>query len=467
LQHDPVLLFVVNNTPLNVVVLAAGKGTRMHSRRPKVLHPLAGRPLLDHVLSKAGDLSADRIVVIYGHGGDAVPSAFPGSGVKFVLQEPQLGTGHAVQQALPHLLPGGRTLVLYGDVPLTRNETLKQLVAESMGLALLTATLDDPAGYGRIVRNRSGAIVRIVEEKDASTKEKQLREINTGILCADTGKLGAWLPRLQNRNAQKEYYLTDIVALAIASGTRVQSSQPADNWEILGVNSKDQLAWLERVHQLEQARQLMKQGVTLADPWRFDLRGELSCGQDVSIDVNCVFEGNVRLGDGVKVGMGCVLRNVEAGSETEFAPYSHVDGAVIGNHCRVGPYARVRPATRMADHVHVGNFVETKATELGNGSKANHLTYLGDTTVGRNVNIGAGTITCNYDGANKFRTVIEDDAFIGSDSQLVAPVTVGRGATIGAGSTITRDAPADQLTISRARQVSVPGWKRPVKKQKT
>lgn len=456
----------MKTTPLNVVVLAAGKGTRMHSRLPKVLHPLAGLPLLGHVLSKTSELRADRVVVIYGHGGDAVPSAFAGSDVKFVLQEPQLGTGHAVRQALPHLLPGGITLVLYGDVPLTRVHTLQQLVASSKGLTLLTATLDDPAGYGRIVRNKAGAIVRIVEEADASAKEKQIREINTGILCAPTAKLGEWLPRLENRNAQKEYYLTDIVALAIESGVRIRAGQPADNWEILGVNSKDQLAWLERVHQLETARQLMKDGVTLADPWRFDVRGELACGRDVFIDVNCVFEGNVKLGDGVKVGAGCVLRNVEVGNDTEFLPYTHADGVVVGNHCRVGPYARMRPGTRLADHVHVGNFVETKATEIGDGSKANHLTYLGDTTVGRRVNIGAGTIVCNYDGANKFRTVIEDGAFIGSDSQLVAPVTIGRGATIGAGSTITRDAPADELTISRVRQTSVPGWKRPVKKEK-
>ena len=456
----------MNNAPLNVVVLAAGKGTRMHSRLPKVMHPLAGVPLLGHVLSKARELRADRIVVVYGFGGDAVPSAFAGTDVKFVLQEPQLGTGHAVQRALAHLLPGGNTLVLYGDVPLTRVDTLKQLVAGSRGLALLTAALDDPAGYGRIVRNKAGAIVRIVEEKDASAKEKQIREINTGILCAPTAKFGEWLPRLQNHNAQKEYYLTDIVALAIESGTPVSACQPADNWEILGVNNRDQLASLERVYQLERARQMMKEGVTLADPWRFDVRGELACGRDVFIDVNCIFEGTVKLGDGVKVGAGCVLRNVEVGTDTEFLPYTHADGVIAGNHCRVGPYARMRPGTRLADHVHVGNFVETKATEIGDGSKANHLTYLGDTTVGRKVNIGAGTIVCNYDGANKFRTVIEDDAFIGSDSQLVAPVTVGRGATIGAGSTITRDAPANELTVSRSRQTSVPGWKRPLKKEK-
>ena len=454
----------MKKTPLNIIVLAAGKGTRMHSRLPKVMHALAGVPLLGHVLSTTRQLQASRVVVVYGFGGDSVPSAFSGTDVMFVLQEPQLGTGHAVQQALPHLLPGGNTLVLYGDVPLTRVDTLKQVVAGSQGLTLLTTTLEDPAGYGRIVRNKTGAIVRIVEDKDASAKEKQIREINTGILCAPTARLDEWLPRLQNHNAQKEYYLTDIVAQAIASGTRVSACQPAENWEILGVNSKDQLATLERVYQLERARQMMKQGVTLADPWRFDVRGELACGRDVFIDVNCIFEGTVKLGDGVKVGAGCVLRNVDASEDTEFAPYSHVDGAVIGSRCRVGPYARLRPGSRLADEAHVGNFVEIKATEIGAGSKANHLTYLGDTTVGRNVNIGAGTITCNYDGANKMRTVIEDDAFIGSDSQLVAPVTVGRGATIGAGSTITRDAPANQLTVSRSRQTSVPGWKRPVKK---
>jgi bifunctional UDP-N-acetylglucosamine pyrophosphorylase/glucosamine-1-phosphate N-acetyltransferase len=457
----------VKTSPLNIVILAAGKGTRMHSRLPKVLHPLAGRPLLGHVLALARRLEADRCIVVYGHGGDAVPAAFADSGAVFVLQEPQLGTGHAVQQALPHLLPGGSTLVLYGDVPLTRAETLEKFLAlPADRLAILTATLDDPAGYGRIVRGRDGKVAGIVEEKDATAKQKSIREINTGILRAPTDRLAKWLPRLRNANAQKEYYLTDLVGLAIASGTGVETLQPAQEWEILGINSKDQLARLERVHQLEQAVRLMKAGATIADPWRFDLRGDLQCGQDVFIDVNCVFEGAVKLGDGVRVGAGCVLRNVAAGAGTEFAPYSHVDGTVVGADCRIGPYARLRPGTTLADRVHVGNFVEAKATELGEGSKANHLTYLGDTTVGRNVNIGAGTITCNYDGANKSRTVIEDDAFIGSDTQLVAPVRVGRGATIGAGSTITADAPPGELTISRARQATIPGWKRPVKKPK-
>jgi len=454
----------VKNAPLNVVVLAAGKGTRMYSRLPKVLHALGGRPLLAHVLDRARALHADRTIVIYGHGGDAVPAVFADPALKFVLQEPQLGTGHAVQQALPHLLSGGITLILYGDVPLIRHETLARLASNPVGLRLLTAQLDDPTGYGRIVRDADGTIARIVEEKDAGAKIKQIREVSTGILIAPTARLGEWLARLTNRNAQKEYYLTDIVSLAIASKTPVSAMHPAEAWEIFGVNSKEQLAYLERVYQLECARELMRKGVTLADPWRFDLRGELVCGHDVFIDGNCIFEGKVSLADDVKVGAGCVLKDAEIGAGTVIAPYSHLDGVVAGKHCRLGPFARLRPGTQLADEVHVGNFVEIKATELGHKSKANHLTYLGDSTIGRNVNIGAGTITCNYDGANKHRTVIEDDVFVGSDTQLVAPVTVGHGTTIGAGSTITRNTPPGELTLSRPEQVSVPGWKRPVKK---
>jgi bifunctional UDP-N-acetylglucosamine pyrophosphorylase / glucosamine-1-phosphate N-acetyltransferase len=457
----------LKTSPLNIVILAAGKGTRMQSRLPKVLHPLAGRPLLAHVLAKARALKADRCIVVYGHGGEAVPAAFADSGATFVLQEPQLGTGHALQQALPHLLPGGHTLVLYGDVPLTGTDTLARLIAEPGDrLSMLTVLLDDPTGYGRVVRKKNGTIVRVVEEKDASTSEKRIREVNTGVMHAPSARLAAWLPQLRNANAQKEYYLTDAIALAIASGVRVDAIQPTHDWEVLGVNSKDQLAHLERIFQLDEARRLMRAGVTIADPWRFDLRGELACGEDVFIDVNCIFEGTVKLADGVRVGAGCVLKNVEAGPGTEFAPYCHLDGADIGAGCRIGPYARLRPGTELADEVHIGNFVETKATIVGRGSKANHLAYLGDTTMGSGVNIGAGTIVCNYDGANKFRTVIEDNAFIGSDTQLVAPVTVGRGATIGAGSTITADAPAGELTLSRARQTTIAGWLRPVKKPK-
>ncbi len=435
----------------------------MHSARPKVLHAIGGKPMLGHVLDRAAALQSDRTVVVYGYGGQAVPAAFTDAAVEFVPQEPQLGTGHAVQQALPHLLSGGTTLVLYGDVPLTHNSTLENLLSRP-GLRLLTAQLPEPAGYGRIVRDEADRIVRIVEEKDATAHEKRISEINTGILCAPTDLLRNWLSKLTNRNAQKEYYLTDIVPLAIDSKVDVTSAQPSNDWEILGVNSKDQLAYLERVYQLQQARDLMARGVTLADPWRFDLRGQLDCGADVFIDVNCVFEGKVRLAGNVKVGAGCVLRNVDIGEGSEIAPYSHLDGAVAGANCRIGPYARLRPGTRLANAVHIGNFVETKAAEVGDGSKANHLSYIGDTTIGSRVNIGAGTITCNYDGANKHRTVIEDDAFIGSDTQLVAPVTIGRGATIGAGSTITKDAPPDSLTLSRARQISIPGWKRPAKK---
>jgi bifunctional UDP-N-acetylglucosamine pyrophosphorylase / glucosamine-1-phosphate N-acetyltransferase len=453
----------VKKAPLSVVILAAGKGTRMHSRLPKVLHAIGGKPMLGHVLERATALRSDCTIVVYGYGGKAVLSAFGNAAVEFVRQEPQLGTGHAVQQALPYLQAGGTTLVLYGDVPLTRDATLENLISKP-GLRLLTATLDDPAGYGRIVRDKTGRIVRIVEEKDASAREKSIREINTGILCAPTDMLHQWLSKLTNRNAQKEYYLTDVVPLAIASKTEVTSAQPSDDWEILGVNSKEQLAYLERVHQLQNARNLMARGATLADPWRFDLRGELDCGSDVFIDVNCIFEGKVRLADEVKIGAGCVLRNAEIGAGSEIAPYSHLDGAIVGAKCRIGPYARLRPGTRLDDEVHIGNFVETKETKIGSKSKANHLSYLGDTTIGSGVNIGAGTIVCNYDGVNKHRTVIGDDAFIGSDTQLVAPVTIGRGATIGAGSTITKDAPADELTLSRAKQMSVPGWKRPVRK---
>src|SRR5690606_8201775 len=349
--------------------------------------PLAGRPLLAHVLSKALALQAERSIVIYGHGGEAVREAFAGSPAVFVLQEPQLGTGHALQQALPHLLPDGRTLVLYGDVPLTRTETLRQLLEAGGPLALLTAVVDDPTGYGRIVRNRAGGIVRIVEERDASAAPKPSREMTTGILCAATDKLRQWLPKLTNRNAQREYYLTDIVELALKSGARVTTAQPGREWEILGVNSREQLARLERIHQFEIARELMQNGVSLADPWRLDVRGELICEPDVFVDVNCIFEGRVKLASGARIGVGCVLRDTFVGQDSHIAPYSHLDGAIVGRDCRVGPYARLRPGTELADEVHVGNFVETKATTIGTGSKANHLTYLGDTEVGRNVNI--------------------------------------------------------------------------------
>ncbi len=451
---------------MNIVILAAGKGTRMHSDLPKVLHTLAGRPLLAHVIERARALSPQRIIVIYGHGGDAVPRALAGDDLVWALQSPQRGTGHAVMQALPHLIDAVPTLVLYGDVPLTAPATLEQLVgpAASGALGLLTVELDDPSGYGRIVREE-GRVTKIVEHKDADEATRAIREVNTGIIAAPTPALRRWLAGLSDHNAQREYYLTDIVAAAVAEGLAVQTAQPAHEWETLGVNSRSQLAQLERIYQRQQAEALMEAGVALADPARIDIRGSLQCGRDVFIDVGCVFEGQVKLGSGVTIGPNCVLRDTVIDNGAQVLAFSHLDSAVVGASARVGPYARLRPGTELGEASHVGNFVEMKATRLGPGSKANHLAYVGDAEVGARVNIGAGTITCNYDGVNKHRTIIEDDAFIGSDTQLVAPVRVGRGATLGAGTTLTRDAPADRLTVSRARQTSIEGWTRPVRKK--
>jgi bifunctional UDP-N-acetylglucosamine pyrophosphorylase/glucosamine-1-phosphate N-acetyltransferase len=452
---------------VNIVILAAGPGKRMHSSTPKVLHRLAGRAMLTHVFDAAKQLSPKVICVVYGHGGERVRQAVNENGVVWVMQEPQLGTGHAVMQAAPHLDERWPTLVLYGDVPLIRAETLKQLVeATGKGLGLLSATLDRPTGYGRILRNGK-KVVGIVEEKDANAQQRALREINTGIVVAPTKKLKSWLAKLQNHNAQKEYYLTDIVALAAKERVSVTAIQAGAAWETLGVNSRAELAELERIYQRKLAAALLEQGVALADPSRCDVRGSLACGRDVAVDVNCVFEGEVKLGDGVSVGANCVLKDVTVGAGTRVEPFCHLEDADIGADCRIGPYARIRPGTRtrLAEGVHIGNFVEVKASSIGAGSKANHLTYIGDSEVGRNVNVGAGTIVCNYDGANKHRTVIEDDVFIGSDTQLVAPVRVGRGATLGAGTTLTQDAPAGELTLSRVKQVSIPGWERPVKKK--
>jgi bifunctional UDP-N-acetylglucosamine pyrophosphorylase / glucosamine-1-phosphate N-acetyltransferase len=407
-------------------------------------------------------VSPRRIVVVDGHGGDRVREALGAPDVHFVRQDPQLGTGHAVQQATPHL-SAATTLVLYADVPLIDPATLRRLVSTGNPLALLTIEADDPAGYGRIVRDKAGRVARIVEEKDASAHEKRIREISTGLIAASTEKLKRWLGRIGNDNAQREYYLTDIVGLAVEEHASVATVAPGAYFEVLGVNSKPQLARLERILQWEQAQALMAQGVTLADPARIDIRGTLTCGRDVFIDVGCVFEGSVVLGDRVSIGANCVVRHAHVGPDSTVLPYTHIDDAIAGEGCRIGPYARLRPGTRLGNRVHVGNFVEVKATTVGDGSKANHLAYVGDASIGRNVNVGAGTITCNYDGANKLRTVIEDDVFIGSDSQLVAPVTLGRGSTIGAGSTITRDTPPDALTLSRSKQLTVPGWKRPRK----
>ena len=451
---------------MEVIILAAGQGKRMRSALPKVLQPLAGRPLLAHVLSAARALESRRICVVYGHGGEVVRQALDAPDLAWALQEPQLGTGHAVQQALPHLSDGEMALVLYGDVPLIGVPTLQRLrqAAGSERLALLTVELPDPTGYGRIMRDEAGRVRRIVEEKDASAEERRVREVNTGILVAPVARLRAWLGRVGNANAQGEYYLTDIIGMAVEAGLEVVTVQPDSVAETLGVNSKSQLAELERLHQRIIAQNLMDSGVTLIDPARLDVRGELVCGRDVEIDVNCVFEGRVELGDGVRIGANSVLRDARLGAGTRVAPFSHIEDTEMGASCVIGPYARTRPGTVLADDVHLGNFVEVKNSRIAAHSKANHLAYVGDAQVGERVNIGAGTITCNYDGANKHLTVIEDDVFIGSDTQLVAPVRVGRGATLGAGTTLTRDAPPEKLTVSRARQATVPGWKRPFKK---
>ena len=451
---------------MNVVILAAGLGKRMSSDLPKVLHPLAGRPLLAHVIDAARALAPARVCIVYGHGGERVREAIAEESLAWVRQEPQLGTGHALQQALPALSENAHVLVLYGDVPLTRPQTLARLRDAAVdGVSLLTVEVGDPTGYGRIVRE-GGLVKRIVEEKDATPSERAIREINSGIMVLPTRHVARWLASLRSNNAQREYYLTDVIALAVKEGCAVHAVQPSEVWETLGVNSKRELAELERVYQYNRALQLLDEGVRLADPARVDVRGRLDCGRDVAIDVNCVIEGEVALGDRVSIGANCVLRNVRIDADTRIEPFCHLEDSEIGARCRVGPYARFRPGVRIAESVHIGNFVEVKASAIGTGSKANHLSYIGDTEIGRNVNVGAGTITCNYDGANKHRTIIEDDVFIGSDTQLVAPVRVGRGATLGAGTTLVLDAPPAQLTLSRAKQVSIPHWQRPAKKKK-
>jgi len=454
---------------MNVIILAAGLGKRMQSALPKVLHPLAGKPLLSHVVDTARALSPSRLCVVYGHGGDAVPSLLAAPDLAFALQEPQLGTGHAVMQGLPHLDDAVPTLILYGDVPLTRATTLQRLlkIAGNDKLGILTIDMADPSGYGRIVRE-NGKIVRIVEQKDANAAENAISEINTGIMVVPTPQLRRWLATLSNQNAQGEYYLTDIVARAVADGVPVVAAHPDTLAETLGVNSKTQLAELERLHQRTLAQALLEQGVTLLDPSRIDIRGTLRCGRDVSIDIGCVFEGTVELADGVVIGAHCVIKNARIGAAAQIKPFCHIDDATVGAAGQIGPYARLRPGTVLAEDVHIGNFVEVKNSTIAAHSKANHLTYVGDSEVGTRVNIGAGTITCNYDGVNKLRTVIEDDVFIGSATQLIAPVRVGAGATLGAGTTLTKDAPAGKLTLSRAKQITFEGWERPVKtKQST
>lgn len=452
---------------MQTIILAAGAGTRMRSALPKVLHKVGGKALLAHVHNLAARLPGNRANIIYGHGGEQVLAELGGLDAVWAEQKERLGTGHAVMQVADWIEDDATVLILYGDVPLLRLETVQKLIAlvgeASMGL--LTISLDKPHGYGRIVRDENGEVASIVEEKDASPEQRLIQEVNTGILALNGGRLKTWLGRLTNHNAQREYYLTDAIALAVADGVRVETAQPEDEDEVLGVNNRSQLAHLERVYQRRQAETLMEQGVTLLDPARFDLRGEIeSLGQDIEIDVNVVLEGKISLGQGVKIGPNVLIKDSQIGDGVEIFANSVIENAVIGKNSRIGPFARIRPDSRIGEEAHIGNFVELKKTEVGKGSKINHLSYVGDAIVGQGVNIGAGTITCNYDGANKFQTIIEDGAFIGSDTQLVAPVKVGKNATIGAGSTITRDAPDDELTLSRSKQVTISGWQRPVKK---
>jgi bifunctional UDP-N-acetylglucosamine pyrophosphorylase/glucosamine-1-phosphate N-acetyltransferase len=459
---------------LSIVIMAAGKGTRMKSARPKVLHKLAGRPMLSHVVATTGTLQATQQIVITGHGAEMVESAmkadFAQAALQFVRQEPQLGTGHAVQQAVPVLPDEGITLILNGDTPLIEASTAQALVAACGGerLALLTIQLDDPTGYGRIVRDGWGEqVMAIVEHKDATEAQRAIQEVYTGMMAAPTRLLKGWLSRLTNDNAQGEYYLTDVVAMARADGVPVVATQPRSEVEVLGVNSPAQLADLERRYQLTQANRLMEQGVRLADPGRFDLRGTLRCGRDVDIDVNCVFEGQVEIGDEAQIGANCVIRNAVIGRGVVIHPFTHIDGdkdgATVGDGSLIGPFARLRPGARLAEEVHIGNFVEVKNSTMAKGAKANHLAYLGDADVGERVNYGAGSITANYDGANKHRTVIGNDVHVGSNCVLIAPITLGDGATIGGGSTLSKDAPEGQLTVARAKQVSISGWHRPQK----
>ena len=452
-------------SPLHVVILAAGQGSRMKSALPKVLHPIAGRPMLHHVIATAKQLGAEKIHTVIGHGAEKVLETTNEASVNWVTQSEQLGTGHAVAQALPDLPDDARVLVLYGDVPLTRHETLDGLVGtlDDNTLGLLTVTMDNPQGYGRIVRNADGKVQSIVEQKDASAEQQQIREVNTGILAVSAKHLKNWLPTLSNSNAQGEYYLTDIIAMAVDQGLGVSVSQPENPFEVQGVNNRLQLAELERWFQRQQADRLMTEGATLADPARLDVRGELSIGNDLWIDVNVVFEGKVNLGSNVSIGPGCVIKDTTIADGAEIKANSVIEGAVIGAHAQIGPFARIRPGTELAANTKVGNFVETKKAIVGEGSKINHLSYVGDASLGRNVNVGAGTITCNYDGVNKYQTVLGDGVFVGSNTALVAPVTVAAEATIGAGSTITRDVADHELAVARGRQRNISGWEKPKK----
>lgn len=449
---------------LSIIILAAGQGTRMRSDLPKVLQPLAGEPLLGHVIATAGRLDADDICIVYGHGGEAVPSSFPDGGLRWALQAEQLGTGHAVQQAMPNTPAENQVLILFGDVPLLRATTLRRLLGATPAgdISVLTVDLDDPTGYGRILRD-GDIVTGIVEQKDATEAQRAIREINTGVMVCPAARLQQWLENLDNDNAQGEYYLTDVVAMSVGAGVNVHGVK-ADNWtEVMGINDKKQLAEAERALQARLVDELMAQGVGFADPARVDIRGKLECGKDVFIDVNAVFEGDVTLGDGVRIESNNVIRDSSLGAGTVLHPNCHLEGATTGEDCEIGPFARMRPGATLASKVKLGNFVEVKKSTIADGSKVNHLTYIGDTEIGTGVNVGAGTITCNYDGANKHKTKIGDDVFIGSGVNLVAPIEVGRGATIGAGSTITKPAPENELTLERAKQITVKHWKKPTK----
>ncbi len=452
--------------PLTVVILAAGQGKRMASDLPKVLQPLAGRPLLAHVVDTARSLKPDAIHIVHGHGGESVRAAIAGADIRWALQAEQKGTGHAVVQAMPGIPDDHTVLVLYGDVPLIRAATLSDLVARAgpKFLALLSARLDDPAGYGRVIRDTAGRVARIVEHKDANHKERAIPEINTGVLAAPAARLRGWLGALKADNAQGEYYLTDCIGAAVRDECAVEAVIAETAAEVLGVNDKLQLAEVEAAHRRTRATELMRAGVTIVDPARIDIRGDVSVGRDVVLDVNVILAGKVKLGDGVHIGPNCLVRDCEIGAGTVINANCVLESSVIGANCSIGPFARMRPGNRLADGVHIGNFVELKNSEIGAGSKANHLSYVGDTTIGSRVNVGAGTVTCNYDGANKYRTEIGDGAFIGSGTMLVAPVSVGKDATIGAGSTITKPAPAGKLTVERSRQQTIENWKRPEKK---
>jgi len=456
----------MRQNPLEVVILAAGKGTRMYSALPKVLHELGGQPLLSHVIHVAHEMEADAIHVVYGHGGDEVRKRFPDSQINWVLQEQQLGTGHAVAQAMPSIGDDAIVLVIYGDVPLIQAETLRGLVnlANQDSLALLTAYVNEPGAYGRIVRSPQEQITAIVEQRDATPKQLAINEINTGFLAAPARHLRGWVESLSNNNKQQEYYLTDIVSMAVENGIEIESVQPANNNEIFGVNTKSELAVLEREFQRQEAEKFMELGATLIDPARFDVRGQLELGRDVVIDINAIFEGKVKLGDNVRIGANVLLKNVEIGAGSVVLPNSIVEDAIIGSHCSIGPFARLRPGTNLQDSAKIGNFVEVKNSSIGEGSKVNHLTYIGDAEVGKKVNVGAGVITANYDGANKHRTLIGDGASIGANNTLVAPVEVGANATIGAGTVLRKNAPAGELTVTVSKERTVRGWVRPKKK---